>query len=56
MKNRNEIRKMKNDIRTFIIVLLIMLYAMDFLVLANIIVASAIITKIVNYIIEKVGA
>ena len=56
MKNRNEIRRIKNDIRTFVIVLLIILYAMDFLVLANIIVASAIITKIINHIIEKVGA
>lgn len=56
MKNKEELRRIKNDIRTFVVVLLIMLYAMDFLVLANIIVASAIITKIVNKIIEKVGA
>lgn len=55
MKNRIELGKLRNEKNIFLIVLLVILYAMDFLVLANIIVASAIITKVINYIIEKVG-
>ena len=56
MKNKIELGKLRNEINIFLIVLLVILYSNDFIVLANIIVASAIITKIVNYIIEKVGA
>lgn len=56
MKNRIELENLKKNLRTFIIIFLIMLYAMDFLVLANIIVISLVLTKIINYIIERLGA